>query len=69
MLRAYWTTDALDAAGPHYRVEQGGLLRPSSPLPTLYLGGASAIAEEVAARQADVYLTWGEAPRRGPRAF
>jgi alkanesulfonate monooxygenase len=30
------------------------------PLPTVYFGGASPAAERVAARHADVYLTWGE---------
>src|SRR3712207_7515687 len=32
------------------------------PLPSIYFGGASAAAEGVAARVADVCLTWGEPP-------
>jgi alkanesulfonate monooxygenase len=32
------------------------------PLPRVYFGGSSPVALDVAARQADVYLTWGEPP-------
>ncbi|MBJ7291419.1 LLM class flavin-dependent oxidoreductase [Williamsia sp.] len=35
---------------------------PPVPLPDVYLGGSSDAAVEVAAAQADVYLTWGEPP-------
>jgi alkanesulfonate monooxygenase len=31
-------------------------------VPTIYFGGASPAAERVAAKHADVYLTWGETP-------
>jgi len=31
-------------------------------VPPIFFGGASPIAEQVAARQADVYLAWGETP-------
>ncbi|WP_376707666.1 LLM class flavin-dependent oxidoreductase [Nocardioides alcanivorans] len=32
------------------------------PVPEIYFGGSSPIAGEIAARHADVYLTWGEPP-------
>ena len=32
------------------------------PHPPLYFGGSSKVAIELAARQVDVYLTWGEPP-------
>ncbi len=32
------------------------------PYPPLYFGGSSPAAHRVAARHADVYLTWGERP-------
>jgi alkanesulfonate monooxygenase len=37
-------------------------MRPPDPPPLIYFGGSSAAAGPVAARQADVYLTWGEPP-------
>jgi alkanesulfonate monooxygenase len=49
-----------DFAGEHYQIEHGGLLRPSAQRPPIYFGGASPVAEKVAARRADVYLAWGE---------
>jgi alkanesulfonate monooxygenase len=60
ILRASWTSNTLDFSGSHYRIESGGLPQPRAPIPTVYFGGASPIAEHVAARRADVYLTWGE---------
>lgn len=38
------------------------MLDPPVPLPEIYFGGSSAPALDVAARQSDVYLTWGEPP-------
>jgi len=38
------------------------VLSPPNPLPTVYFGGSSEAAGPVAARYADVYLTWGEPP-------
>ena len=37
-------------------------LGPPDPIPEIFFGGASSIAEEVAARHVDVYLRWGEPP-------
>lgn len=55
---------AIDFQGRHLASKQGKVLFPSiqTPYPPLYFGGSSAAALEIAARQLDVYLTWGEPP-------
>jgi alkanesulfonate monooxygenase len=62
VLRSSWLGAQFDHDGHHYRVEGGGLRRPLHHAPPIYFGGASPAAEKVAARHADVYLTWGEPP-------
>ena len=62
IVRGAWSGTPFDFSGRHYRVEGATVLAPPSPAPTIYFGGASPAAEEVAARQADVYLLWGEPP-------
>ncbi|MBI2711004.1 MAG: LLM class flavin-dependent oxidoreductase [Actinobacteria bacterium] len=52
----------LDHEGPHYRVAGAATRAAPEPRPPVYFGGASAEAEEVAARLVDVYLAWGEPP-------
>ncbi len=60
VVRFAWTGERFDHHGVHYDVE-GGLLREPPPVvPTVYLGGSSPAAVRLAARHADVYLTWGE---------
>ncbi|MFE5829196.1 LLM class flavin-dependent oxidoreductase [Streptomyces sp. NPDC056508] len=63
VVRALLDGGAVDLAGRHVRVENARLHGPSveSSVP-LYFGGASAEAEEVAARHAEVQLLWGEPP-------
>jgi len=61
-VRQLWRGPRQDHAGEHYRVEQGGLAAPLPVTPPIYFGGASAAAEQVAARHSDVYLLWGETP-------
>ena len=51
-----------DGAGEFFPVEGAGLRLPDADTPRIYFGGASPAAEAVAARHADVYLTWGEPP-------
>ena len=48
--------------GNHFRFDAGKLMLPSvqRPHPPLYFGGSSPAGHAVAARHADVYLTWGE---------
>ena len=50
--------------GKHIHVEGAKVVYPplQQPHPPLYFGGSSAAAIELAARQVDVYLTWGEPP-------
>jgi alkanesulfonate monooxygenase len=52
----------VDHEGPYLRLTGGQLVLPpvQQPYPPLYFGGSSAAGREVAARHADVYLTWGE---------
>ncbi|SEN75096.1 FMNH2-dependent alkanesulfonate monooxygenase [Lihuaxuella thermophila] len=54
----------VDFNGQHLKVKGGKLLFPpvQHPYPPLYFGGSSPAGQKVAARHADVYLTWGEPP-------
>lgn len=57
-----WTGERVDFEGKHYRIEDALLAQIPDPLPEIYFGGSSPAAGTVAARYADVYLTWGEPP-------
>src|SRR5579859_1415180 len=50
--------------GKHLKIEKGSLGFPvvQKPRPPIYFGGSSDSAHRVAAKHADVYLTWGEPP-------
>jgi alkanesulfonate monooxygenase len=51
-----------DFHGQHYDVEQTSIpFAPYDP-PAIFFGGASAAAQQVAARTVDTYLAWGETP-------
>ena len=61
IVRELWTGEVVDYEGKYYNVQDAQL--PAPPRwPDIYLGGSSPEALEVAARHADVYLTWGEPP-------
>ncbi|WP_238011038.1 LLM class flavin-dependent oxidoreductase [Dactylosporangium sp. AC04546] len=60
VVRTAWSGERFDHAGEHYTVEGGLLREPPAVRPTVYLGGSSPAAIRLAARHADVYLTWGE---------
>jgi alkanesulfonate monooxygenase len=62
LARALWEGETADFDGEHIRVEGARLGRVPEPVPAIYFGGSSAAAGPVAARHADVYLTWGEPP-------
>ncbi|GAA4534243.1 LLM class flavin-dependent oxidoreductase [Amycolatopsis samaneae] len=62
IVRGVWSGTPFDFAGEHLRVEGATTLAVPDPLPPLYFGGSSPAALPVAARHADVYLTWGEPP-------
>jgi alkanesulfonate monooxygenase len=55
-----WAGKRVDFLGVHLTVEDASLVSPPDPIPLVYFGGSSEAAIEVAARHADVYLTWGE---------
>ncbi|MFC6599494.1 LLM class flavin-dependent oxidoreductase [Kitasatospora paranensis] len=57
-----WRGETVDHHGTHLQVEGARLTRLPEPVPDVYFGGSSPEAERVAARHADVYLTWGEPP-------
>jgi alkanesulfonate monooxygenase len=58
-----WRGETVDAEGEHLHVDGARLGRLPDPVPPVYFGGSSQQAGAVAARYADVYLTWGEPPR------
>ncbi|MGW2485617.1 LLM class flavin-dependent oxidoreductase [Streptomyces sp. NPDC001606] len=62
VVRELWEGKTVDLHGDHLRVEDARLARLPDPIPEVYFGGSSPIAGEIAARHADVYLTWGEPP-------
>jgi alkanesulfonate monooxygenase len=61
-VRELWQGGTVDLHGEHLRVQDAKLARVPDPVPQVYFGGSSPIAGEIAARHADVYLTWGEPP-------
>ncbi|MEU0195141.1 LLM class flavin-dependent oxidoreductase [Streptomyces afghaniensis] len=62
VVRELWQGRTVDLHGEHLRVQDAKLARVPEPVPQVYFGGSSPIAGEIAARHADVYLTWGEPP-------
>jgi len=50
--------------GEYLNIQDGKLLFPpvQKPYPPLWFGGSSPIAQRIAAKHVDVYLTWGEPP-------
>ncbi|SFN73637.1 alkanesulfonate monooxygenase [Pseudonocardia ammonioxydans] len=62
VLRGAWGTDSFDFTGRHYDIRGATTLAAPDPVPPVYFGGSSDAALPVAARHADVYLTWGERP-------
>lgn len=57
-----WSDSPVSLKGKHIRVVGARTVRPPHPRPTVFLGGSSAQARDVAAQHADVYLAWGERP-------
>ncbi|HKN03507.1 MAG TPA: FMNH2-dependent alkanesulfonate monooxygenase [Buttiauxella sp.] len=56
--------ETVDYEGKHIKVKGAKLLFPpvQQPRPPLYFGGSSDVAQDLAAEQVDLYLTWGEPP-------
>jgi alkanesulfonate monooxygenase len=61
IVRRLWTGETVDYEGKYYDIRGAKLVSPPQ-WPDIYLGGSSPEAIDVAARHADVYLTWGEPP-------
>jgi alkanesulfonate monooxygenase len=62
VVRSLWTGERVNFEGTYYRVEDAVLSQLPDPIPAIYFGGSSEAAGRVAAKHADVYLTWGEPP-------
>ena len=62
IVRALWRGETVDFAGTHLSVEDSALQHLPHEIPQIYFGGSSPAGIEVAAKHADVYLTWGEPP-------
>jgi alkanesulfonate monooxygenase len=62
IVRDLWDGKEVDFQGDYLAVEAASLSAPPVPVPLVYFGGSSPAAIGVAARHADVYLTWGEPP-------
>lgn len=62
VLKQLFTEEIVDHEGAFYRIKGGSLTHKpvQRPRPPIFFGGASTIAKEVAAREADVYMMWGE---------
>lgn len=64
VVRGTWTQAPFDYAGEHFSVTGATVSGGIDPVPDVYFGGSSEPAGRVAARGADVYLTWGEPPEQ-----
>jgi alkanesulfonate monooxygenase len=64
--RAIASGEQIDFVGDYFNFEGAKLLFPpiQKPYPPLWFGGSSPIAQQVAAKHVDVYLTWGEPPQQ-----
>ncbi|MBX7452142.1 LLM class flavin-dependent oxidoreductase [Mycolicibacterium sp. 3033] len=62
VVRRLWDGETVTLEGEHIHVDEAALATLPDPVPPLYFGGSSAAAGPVAAKHADVYLTWGEPP-------
>lgn len=56
----------VDFSGEYLQIKGGKVLFPpvQTPHPPLWFGGSSPIAQQIAAKHIDVYLTWGEPPQQ-----
>jgi len=63
IFKGVWDSPGFDFRGDHLWVEGGTIPTPTTR-PEIYFGGSSDAALRVAAKHADVYLTWGEPPTK-----
>jgi alkanesulfonate monooxygenase len=64
VLRTALVGETYSHQGKHFQIQDGRLKDAPAQVPDVYLGGSSDAAITVTARQADVYLTWGEPPEQ-----
>lgn len=63
LARDLWTSsEPITREGTYESVENALLAKRPEVVPPIFFGGSSPAGIEVAGRQADVYLTWGETP-------
>jgi len=64
VVKGCWDGRPYTFRGKYYNVQEGGLAEPlpADERPTIFFGGASAAAQAVAVRHADVQLMFGEPP-------
>lgn len=62
IVKALWAGETVDFTGQYLSVEDSTLQNLPREIPEIYFAGSSAAGIEVAAKHADVYLTWGEPP-------
>ena len=62
IVTSLWRGETVTRTGRHLQVEGAKLARLPVPVPDIYFGGSSQAAGPVAAKYANVYLTWGEPP-------
>lgn len=64
--RAIASGEESNFSGKYLQVKGGKLIFPNlqKPYPPLWFGGSSPIAQQIAAKHVDVYLTWGEPPQQ-----
>ncbi|MEH1960372.1 MAG: FMNH2-dependent alkanesulfonate monooxygenase [Nostoc sp.] len=62
--RAIASGEQANLQGDYLNIQDGKLLFPpvQKPYPPLWFGGSSGVAQKIAAKHIDVYLTWGEPP-------
>jgi len=62
VLQAAWSGENQRHHGQYYRSGSSPAIAPHVQPPAIYFGGASSVAEQVAASHAQTYLMWGEPP-------
>lgn len=67
IVRGIWSEPDFSFHGEFYAVDHARTAYPLTEVPTVYFGGSSPEAIEVAAEFADVYLTWGGTAGSGRR--
>ncbi|ALF52645.1 alkanesulfonate monooxygenase [Nostoc piscinale CENA21] len=64
--RSLVNSETVNLKGEYLDIQDGKILFApvQKPYPPLWFGGSSAIAQKIAAKHVDVYLTWGEPPEQ-----